>query len=61
MEEWHIQTVRIGLKKDSDLYRRIVAYAEKEGATVEAVVDTLVTMGSHRAMRNVLDKLENPR
>ena len=58
MEEYHVQTVRIGLKKDSALYRRIVKYAESEGATVAAVVDTLVTLGSHKAMREVLDKLE---
>ena len=58
MNEYHTQTVKIGLKKDSTLYRRIVKYAESEGATVEAVVDTLITLGSHRSMREVLDKLE---
>lgn len=58
MDEYHTQTVKIGLKKNSPLYRRIVKYAESEGATVAAVVDTLVTLGSHKAMREVLDKLE---
>lgn len=58
MNEYHTQTVKIGLKKDSALYRRIVEYAESEGATVAAVVDTLLTLGSHKAMREVLDKLE---
>lgn len=58
MDEYHTQTVRIGLKKDSDLYRRIEKYAEREGATVAAVVDTLITLGSHRSMREVLNRLE---
>lgn len=58
MDEYHTQTVKIGLKKNSTLYRRIVKYAESEGATVTAVVDTLITLGSHRSMREVLDKLE---
>lgn len=63
MEEYHIQTVKVGLKKDSDLFRRIEKYAQKEGASVAAVVDTLISLGSHRAMRQVLDRLEqeNPR
>lgn len=60
-EEYHTQTVRIGLKKDSDLYRSIVEYAEREGATVAAVVDTLITLGSHRAMREVLRRLNTER
>ena len=58
MDEYHTQTVKIGLKKNSALYRRIVKYAEREGASVAAVVDTLITLGSHRSMREVLDKLE---
>lgn len=57
-EEYHIQTVKIGLKRSSDLYKRIERYAEREGATVEAVVDTLISLGSHRAMRQVLERLE---
>lgn len=58
MDEYHTQTVKIGLKKNSALYKRIERYAEREGASVAAVVDTLITLGSHRSMREVLDKLE---
>lgn len=61
MNEYHTQTVKIGLKKDSALYRRIVKYAERAGVPVEAVIDTLVTLGCKKTMGEVLDELENPR
>lgn len=55
---YHQQSVTIVLNRDSDLYRRIETYAVANGATIEAVVDSLVSMGAYSAMANVLDKLE---
>lgn len=55
---WHRQRVEIVLRKDSDLYRRIEKYAVQRGVPIEAVVDTLITVGSHEIMDAKLAGLE---
>ena len=55
---WHRQKVEIVLKKDSDLYRRIEKYAAHRGVPIEAVVDSLISVGSYNAMETNLNGLE---
>ena len=55
---YHRQKVEIVINKDDDLYKRIVKVAEREGTTVEVVVDTLMMLGSHPIMRDKLKLIE---
>lgn len=57
--EYHVQTVKIGIKKDSELYKRIERHAVKEGVSVEAVIDAAVSLRGHRGIVAGLDVLES--
>lgn len=58
MGEYHVQTVRIGIKKDSALYRRIERYAASEGVSVEATVEAAVSLRGNRGIIAGMDCLE---
>lgn len=59
MSEYHTQTVRIGLKKDSKLFRRIQAYALREGVGVEAVIDAAMSLSGDKGISAGMDYLDN--
>lgn len=61
MREYHIQTVRVSLKKDSKLYRRIREYALREGVGVEAVIDAAMSLSGDKGISAGLDYLEKLR
>lgn len=61
MSEYHVQTVRVSLKKDSKLYRRIREYALREGVGVEAVIDAAMSLSGDKGISTGLDYLEKLR
>lgn len=61
MSEYHIQTVRVSLKKDSKLYRRVREYALREGVGVEAVIDAAMSLSGDKGITAGLDYLEKLR
>ena len=58
MSDWYRQKVEIVIRRDDALYRRIVDYAEKHNTTVEAVVDTLISLGAYHTMKDRIEFLE---
>lgn len=61
MREYHIQTVRVSLKKNSKLYRRVQEYALREGVGVEAVIDAAMSLSGDKGISAGLDYLEKLR
>lgn len=61
MSEYHVQTVRVSLKKDSKLYRRVREYALREGVGVEAVIDAAMSLSGDKGITAGLDYLEKLR
>ena len=58
MSKYHEQSVRILIDKESELYEKLVARAEKDGKTVAEVVDVLLTLGSYGILERRLDAME---
>ena len=61
MSEYHIQTVRVSLKKDSKLYRRVREYALREGVGLEAVIYAAMSLRGDKGITAGLDYLEKLR
>lgn len=45
MPEYHKQTIEVIIDKESDLYKRICAVAERKGRSVEYIFDTVAMVG----------------
>ena len=58
MSKYHEQSVRILIDKESELYEKLVARAEKDGKTVADVVDMLLTLGSYHELDRKLDMMD---
>ena len=61
MSEYHVQTVKVALKKDSPLFRRIQKYALKEGVGVEAVIDAAMSLSGDKGISDGLDHIKRLR
>ena len=56
--DYHKQTVEIIINRESELYRKICERARRDGISVEAVVDMLMTLGSHLELEKKLKMLD---
>lgn len=55
---YHRQTVEVLINKDSDTYRRLVARAEKDGVSVEDVINMALLLRADVAIARKLDELD---
>lgn len=58
MSKYHCQSVEIIVDKDDPLWEKLVARAEATGMTVEAVIESLIFIGSYGLMADRLKLLE---
>ena len=55
---YHEQSVKILLNKDSELYRRIDRLARHKGVPIEVIVDALMTLGDTEVLLSKIEFLE---
>ena len=55
---YHEQSVKILLNKDSEWYRRIDRLARHKGVPIEAIVDALMTLGDTEVLLSKIEFLE---
>ena len=55
---YHEQSVKILLNKDSELYRRIDRLAMQKGVPIEVIVDALMTLGDTDVLLSKIEFLE---
>ena len=58
VSDYHEQNVKVVLKRNSTIYRKIKKYAIEHGTTVEAVIDSLVTYRLSKHMANNIKEYE---
>ena len=55
---YHRQKIEILIDRSSDLYKKLVDRAKRDGVTVESVVDMLLTLGSHGMLERRLEQMD---
>ena len=55
---YHRQKIEILIDRSSDLYKKLVDRAKRDGVTVDSVVDMLLTLGSHGMLERRLEQMD---
>ena len=55
---YHRQKIEILIDRSSDLYKKLVDRAKRDGVTVESVVDMLLTLGSQGMLERRLEQMD---